>query len=427
MFRQKLGIEDDVPVILFVGRLVAEKRVDIFANVIRRLNQQNVSFHALVVGAGHPFDEILASIPNCTPLGWLNGDKLSEAYASSDIFLFPSAVETFGNVTLEAAASGLPLVVEGGCSGHLVKDGVNGFGCPEGDEDAYYEATLQLCLNPQMRQTFSRQSIKVGESMEQHRVSRMMIRNYHEVTQEFYNLYMGHHGERDEAFSSREGAFLAGTKPRPIGFGLIEFTFIKILRAVFTGYFFYQWCQDVVRLTFFLRRDQQSLVQLDDSSSSDDDDVSIESSSDDGLDLFQVRVSNLEKSLQKQEKQLKTKVSTAPTTDTVNRTDETEYNSKSCISTAGDSDCLVNSCQTWVACLLLSFRLSTYVHSWLYFVSCRWRSFKLPMRRESKRDEQQLPLKQQTTTSEALVSSVSSTQLGRRTNRQKPVSPLDLV
>lgn len=69
--------------------------------------------------------------------GWLSGAALGEAYASSDVLLFPSDVETFGNVTLEALASGCPCVVEEKCGGHLVTHGVNGFTCPAGIYDLY--------------------------------------------------------------------------------------------------------------------------------------------------------------------------------------------------------------------------------------------------------------------------------------------------
>ena len=65
---------------------------------------------------------------------------LAEAYASADILLFPSAVETFGNVTLEAIAGGCPGVVESKCGGHLIENGRNGYCCPEGDYEAFYRA-----------------------------------------------------------------------------------------------------------------------------------------------------------------------------------------------------------------------------------------------------------------------------------------------
>ena len=225
-------------------------------------------------------------------------------------------------------------------------------------------------LGMQLRHKFSRESLKVGESMEQHKVSQMMISNYHEDTQEFYSTHMGRHSEHDEVFSQKEGSFYGGTKPHPVGFGLIENIFIRITRMFFTGYYFYQWCQDVIRLTFFLRRDQQSLVQLDDSStsSSDDDALSIQSSSDDdGLDLYQVQVSNLEKSLQKQKA-----VPTAPTVDIVNRSNNniegnSNNNYKSCVSRIGDSDCSYNTCNAWILCLLIGSQSLTILHSYLFF------------------------------------------------------------
>ena len=71
-------------------------------------------------------------------LGWLSGLDLAEAYGSADILLFPSDVETFGNVTLEALASGIPAIVEQKCSAHLVTDTVEGF--------AVHQACIFLCL-----------------------------------------------------------------------------------------------------------------------------------------------------------------------------------------------------------------------------------------------------------------------------------------
>merc|ERR1712226_479962 len=120
-----------------------EKRPDIFCKVIRKLHQRKIPFKALVVGKG-PVEEEVKGLPNTVFAGWMSGDDLSTAYASCDVFLFPSAVETFGNVTLEAASSGLPLVVESGCSGHLVNHGVNGFACLDGNVDAYFDGTLCL-------------------------------------------------------------------------------------------------------------------------------------------------------------------------------------------------------------------------------------------------------------------------------------------
>lgn len=104
-FRLSKGIAETDIVVLWVGRLVPEKRVDIWINTIKRLQTEGLSVHAMVVGNG-TFEKALASIGRVSFCGWLSGTALAEAYASSDILLFPSDVETFGNVTLEALASG---------------------------------------------------------------------------------------------------------------------------------------------------------------------------------------------------------------------------------------------------------------------------------------------------------------------------------
>jgi len=228
-FREKLNIPEETPLVLYVGRLVAEKSVDIVADVIRRLNNESdVDFRAIIVGAG-PVEYLIEGLPNTHHLGWLDGEGLTEAYASCDIFLFPSSVETFGNVTLEAAASGLPLVVESNCSGHLVTEGVNGFPCQKGDASAFFNGTLALCKNAEMRKSYSRESIKLSKTMEQSQVVRQMLDNYAEVRRVFYEEYGGSHLMRDEAYRTPK-SFRMGLDPRPFGWGLIEFFCFSLLR-----------------------------------------------------------------------------------------------------------------------------------------------------------------------------------------------------
>ena len=80
------------------------------------------------------------------------GDDLAVAYASSDIFLFPSDTETFGNVTLEAMASGLPTVcADATGSRSLVDPGVTGYLAAVGDEDTLYEEVAKLAVDAQLR------------------------------------------------------------------------------------------------------------------------------------------------------------------------------------------------------------------------------------------------------------------------------------
>ena len=124
-FRASKGVQDSDVVILWVSRLVPEKRPDIFLNVVKRLQEEGLPVKAFVVGNG-TFEKYLSKLSDVTCCGWLSGVSLGEVYASADVLLFPSDVETFGNVTLEALSSGTPCVVEEKCSGHLVDHGVNG-------------------------------------------------------------------------------------------------------------------------------------------------------------------------------------------------------------------------------------------------------------------------------------------------------------
>lgn len=229
-FRRDLGIDDQDVVVCWVGRLVPEKRVDIFCDTVRRLKERNARFHALVVGAG-PCEEEINTLPNTTFCGWMNADQLSVAYASSDVFLFPSSVETFGNVTLEAMASGLPVVVEEGCSGHLVRDGESGFACPADDADAFFEATLALVSDKSMRIDFSEQSRRLSQAMEKRAVVRKMMDNYSRVTDEFFTEYGGHHANRDAAYRQPD-SFTAGNHPRPLLLVAVEWLFIVLFQVI---------------------------------------------------------------------------------------------------------------------------------------------------------------------------------------------------
>jgi glycosyltransferase involved in cell wall biosynthesis len=241
-YRRQIGIPDDAVVVLWVGRLVPEKRPDIFVQVIQRLQEQNKhNVHALVVGAGPIEDEIKKALSQgATFTGWMNADQLSVAYASSDIFLFPSSVETFGNVTLEAAASGLPVVVEADCSGHLVREGENGFACRSGVVDSFYQAILALVKNKRMRQEFSASSRDMALTLEKGAVVRQMLDNYQKVTDEFYAEYSGRHANRDYVYT-RPDSFVAGRYPRPLIMSSTEKVFVfvfQLVSSLFTVYHF---------------------------------------------------------------------------------------------------------------------------------------------------------------------------------------------
>jgi glycosyltransferase involved in cell wall biosynthesis len=112
-------------VILHVSRLVREKRLDTLTAALKQLT---VPHRVVIVGDGPDRGLAERELPNAIFTGFLDGDALAAAYASSDIFLFPSDSESFGNVTLEAMASGLPCVcADATGSRSLVVDGETGF------------------------------------------------------------------------------------------------------------------------------------------------------------------------------------------------------------------------------------------------------------------------------------------------------------
>ncbi len=152
-WRRAHGIADDAVVVAFVSRLVWEKGLDVFADVIEALHRRNVPHRSLIVGDGPVRDDLEARLPNAIFTGYLEGDALSRAYASSDVFLFPSDTETFGNVTLEAMASGLPTVCADAVgSRDLVDDGTTGVLCPPGDASAFTDAVERLVTDAALRQ-----------------------------------------------------------------------------------------------------------------------------------------------------------------------------------------------------------------------------------------------------------------------------------
>lgn len=152
-WRRAHGIADDAVVVAFVSRLVWEKGLDVFADVIEALHRRNVPHRSLIVGDGPVRDDLEARLPNTVFTGYLEGDALSRAYASSDVFLFPSDTETFGNVTLEAMASGLPTVCADAVgSRDLVDDGTTGVLCPPGDASAFTDAVERLVTDAALRQ-----------------------------------------------------------------------------------------------------------------------------------------------------------------------------------------------------------------------------------------------------------------------------------
>jgi len=124
-FQTRYGIEGGTK-LLYVGRVSKEKNLHVLQAAFKNLSDRVSGLHLIVVGDGPYLPEMkraMARLP-CTFTGTLKGEALCAAYASSDIFVFPSATDTFGNVVLEAQASGLAVIVtdEGGPVENMVPE-----------------------------------------------------------------------------------------------------------------------------------------------------------------------------------------------------------------------------------------------------------------------------------------------------------------
>jgi glycosyltransferase involved in cell wall biosynthesis len=155
-WRRANGWNDDDVVILFFGRLVLEKGVDIFIATIRRLQAQGLRIRSLIVGAG-PAASKFAALPDAVLTGHLDGADLARAVASADILLTPSVTETFGNVVLEAMASGLAIVSADVDSARaLIEPDITGTLCPATNVEEFASAVAALVADPGRRHRLGR-------------------------------------------------------------------------------------------------------------------------------------------------------------------------------------------------------------------------------------------------------------------------------
>ena len=151
-WRRSLGLGDDEIAVGFLGRLVKEKGLDVFAEVMADLRRRGVPARTLVVGEGPARDWFAAQAPDAVFAGFQSGDDLGRAVASMDVFFNPSVTETFGNVTLEAMAAGVPVVAAAATGAvDLVEPGRTGFLVPPRDCRAYADAIARVVAEPALR------------------------------------------------------------------------------------------------------------------------------------------------------------------------------------------------------------------------------------------------------------------------------------
>jgi glycosyltransferase involved in cell wall biosynthesis len=127
-FWEARGLRAGEAAMLFVGRVSKEKNLDVLVAATRRLAEWGTPVRPIIVGDGPYMGEMRRLLGDAIFTGYLSGEDLARGYASADFFVFPSTTDTFGNVVLEAQASGIPVVVSDvGGPRDLVGDGVDGF------------------------------------------------------------------------------------------------------------------------------------------------------------------------------------------------------------------------------------------------------------------------------------------------------------
>ncbi|WP_407276040.1 glycosyltransferase family 4 protein [Halothiobacillus sp. DCM-1] len=129
---------DNPPIALHVGRLAPEKNLDLLIESFAALRREQPTLTAVVVGDGPERNRLAKALPWAHFVGMQRGEALARHYASADLFIFPSVSETFGNVVLEAMASGLPVVSFDYAAGNqLIRHGENGYLIPLQDQAAF--------------------------------------------------------------------------------------------------------------------------------------------------------------------------------------------------------------------------------------------------------------------------------------------------
>jgi len=185
----------DKTIVLYAGRISWEKNLHLLTQTYREMD--HTTCHLVIVGDGPALTELkqeMADLP-VTFTGYLRGEELARAYASGDIFAFPSRTETFGQVVLEAMASGLPVVgmrAEG--VRDIVEDGKTGFlldleDLSEPEQIAGYQRLLaRLVEQPELRQTMGLAAQSVANQRTWDEAMKSLVSGYTEVMEQEQTL-----------------------------------------------------------------------------------------------------------------------------------------------------------------------------------------------------------------------------------------------
>ncbi|MEW6648092.1 MAG: glycosyltransferase family 1 protein [Pseudomonadota bacterium] len=148
--RRAWGLGRQDLAVIYVGRLAAEKNLPLAVHAFRAMRERNPNLRLIIVGDGPFYEDLYGNERDVIFCGVQTGVALAEHYASADIFLFPSETETFGNVTLEAMASGLAVVAFDYAAAHMhIEPKQEGLLVPLGDHAAFIATAAALATQPE--------------------------------------------------------------------------------------------------------------------------------------------------------------------------------------------------------------------------------------------------------------------------------------
>ena len=181
-WRKAHGIAAREMVIAFLGRIVMEKGLDTFSGAIGALRARKVPHRVLVIGEGPAREWFAEQLPDAVFTGQLVRFELARALASADVLLNPSITEAFGNVTLEAMASGLPVVaaVATGTT-NLVRDGETGTLVDPLDVDGYADALAAYARDPALRSRHGDAGLAFAKTMDWDQINGAVMKVYQRV------------------------------------------------------------------------------------------------------------------------------------------------------------------------------------------------------------------------------------------------------
>lgn len=166
VLRAQYGIAEDQLLVVLVTRMAQEKNLDLAFEAFRAIQQTQPDAQFLLVGDGPERARLAALHTDCIFAGMQTGTALAEHYASGDLFLYASTSETFGNVIIEAMASGLPVVTYDYAAAHkYIDSGHNGYTAPFNDSQAFIQGAVALADQPKLRRQIGIQARQTAQQL----------------------------------------------------------------------------------------------------------------------------------------------------------------------------------------------------------------------------------------------------------------------